>query len=333
MNMVIACDFCGCYMGITPYDNQSGVSFLYRYKSYNGYNIPDQEHHLFPGKSAITGSSLPGTSPVTGANQLKHGTTLSQGVPAQKDYEIYSTMELRAKYFIQHRTELNVILPYISNSSRTSNDVHRASSVGDITLLASYRILERTLTERFQNRLVLGGGVKLPTGNFNIREEDGERLDCMLQPGTGTADYLAYVNYIFSYRKVGLNFNSSYKINGENRFKERIGGSSTSYLNLFAKLRSDKKLKLFPSLQAYYEYSSGLFIDKRYQNGTAMNVAMAGIGLDIFYKNLSLNGSFQLPFYEETMPSNLSSAGKFMIGITYSFNQKSYLLGSKKQLN
>lgn len=330
MNMAIACDFCGCYMGITPYDNQSGISFLYRYKSYNGYSIPNQEHHLFPGKSAISERSLPGTNTNTAHAQLKHGSAAATGTLAQKDYEIYSTLELRAKYFIEERTELNVILPYISNSSRTNNEINRPSASGDITLLASYRLLERTLTEKFQNRLILGGGIKLPTGNSGIRDDDGERLDCMLQPGTGTTDYLAYVNYIFSYKRVGLNFNSTYKINGENSFGERIGNSSTNYLNLFVKLRSDKKLKLFPSLQAYYEYSNGLFIDGRYQNGTTMNIAMAGIGLDVFYKNVSLNASFQLPVYEETMAANLSSAGKFMIGIAYNFNQKSYLLKSKR---
>lgn len=331
MNMAIACDFCGCYMGITPYDNQSGISFLYRYKSYNGYNIPQQEHHLFPGKSAISDRSLPGTRSGSAANpQLKHGSTAAAGTPAQKDYEIYSTFELRARYFIQKRTELNVILPYISNRSRTGNELQEANAPGDITLLASYRLLERTLTEKFQSRLILGGGIKLPSGNYAIRDNAGGRIDCMLQPGTGTTDFLLYVNYIFSYRKIGLNFNSTYKINGENRFNERIGNSSTNYLNLFVKLRSGKKLKIFPSLQAYYEYSNGLFVEGRYQNGTTMNIAMAGPGLDLFYKNISLNASLQLPVYEETMPINLSSAGRFMIGISYNFNQVNYLLKSKK---
>jgi len=329
MNIAVACDFCGCYMGITPYDNQSGISFLYRYKSYSGYGIPNQEHHLFPGKSAISERSLPGTKPA-GPAQQKHGSTVAAGGTAQKDYEIYSTLELRAKYFIHKRSELNVIIPYISNRSRTGAELQSAGAPGDITLLASYRLLERTLTEKFQNRLILGGGIKLPSGSYSIRDNGGERIDCMLQPGTGTTDYLLYVSYIFSYRKVGLNFNSTYKLNGENRFGERIGNSSTNYLNLFVKLRSDKKLKIFPSLQAYYEYSSGLFLNGRYQNGTTMNIAMAGPGLDLFYRNISLNASFQLPVYEETMPFNLSNAGRFMIGISYNFNQVNYLLKSKR---
>jgi hypothetical protein len=53
---------------------------------------------------------------------------------------------------------------------------------------------------------------------------------------------------------------------------------------------------------------------------------MSGAGLDVFYKNISLSTSFQYPIYEETIPGNLSSAGKLMIGIIYNFNQAKYLL-------
>ena len=31
-----ACDICGCFMGITPYDNQSGFSLMHRYRIFNG---------------------------------------------------------------------------------------------------------------------------------------------------------------------------------------------------------------------------------------------------------------------------------------------------------
>jgi hypothetical protein len=34
-----ACDICGCFMGITPYDNQSGFSLMHRYRIFNGYPL------------------------------------------------------------------------------------------------------------------------------------------------------------------------------------------------------------------------------------------------------------------------------------------------------
>lgn len=39
----IACDICGNYMGITPYDNKNSISFLHRYRVFNGYR--DYQSH------------------------------------------------------------------------------------------------------------------------------------------------------------------------------------------------------------------------------------------------------------------------------------------------
>src|ERR1041385_6622210 len=85
---IVACDFCGCFMGITPNDNQSGFNLLYRYKSYNGYPINGQHHLLFP--RSMQSSLMPGS-------QLKHVTGAGNSY-SQKDYEIYSTLELRGKF-------------------------------------------------------------------------------------------------------------------------------------------------------------------------------------------------------------------------------------------
>ena len=44
-----ACDICGCFMGITPYDNQSGLSLMHRYRIFNGYQALGQAPQFFPG--------------------------------------------------------------------------------------------------------------------------------------------------------------------------------------------------------------------------------------------------------------------------------------------
>jgi hypothetical protein len=60
-----------------------------------------------------------------------------------------------------------------------------------------------------------------------------------------------------------------------------------------------------------------------------MNIATGGLGLDIFYKQLLINTSFHIPFYEKIFEYNPALAGKFMVGITYNFNQKKYLFKSR----
>lgn len=339
-NVLFACDFCGCFMGITPYDNQSSITIMYRYKSFNGYNFSGQHNNLFPQTyKAVAYNNNTTTNNLIGNNyqntSIKHGgstTTATTVTPqyTQKDYELFTSAELRGKFFIHKRIELNAIIPFIMNSNRIDDDKHSIEGIGDISFFAGYHIIDKTMTEKFQHRLIVGAGIKLPVGNYYAKNDEEERIDFMLQPGTGSMDYMTYVNYIFSVKKIGLNINSIYKFNGYNYYHEEISNSSSTYLNIFYKFREDKNLKIFPSLQGYYEHSKGEYIYNEYQPGTAMSVATAGIGVDVFYKNISLNTSFQLPVYEKKLMNNLATAGKFMIGLTYSFDQKKYLIKKKE---
>lgn len=330
---LVACDVCGSFMGITPYDNQSAITLMYRYKSFNGYGNSGQSNHLFPQNLRTINSNPTNTlSTINGTQTLRHGSTSSSYYPpplTQRDYEIYTILEMRAKYFIHKRVELNAIVPLIMNSGRTNAQTQYVTGIGDITAFAAYHLISKIMTEKFQHRLIVGAGVKLPVGNYYAKDKNGWRYDFLIQPGTGSIDYITYMNYIFGYKKTGASINSTYKINGTNYYNERIANSTTNYLNLFYKFRQDKNLKLIPSLQLNHEYTKGLYINDNYQAETTMNIATTGLGLDVFYKNISINTSFHLPVYEKKSNYNLEMSGKFMIGLTYNFEQKKYLIHPK----
>ena len=60
----------------------------------------------------------------------------------------------------------------------------------------------------------------------------------------------------------------------------------------------------------------------------ALNNALLGPSLDFYYKNLSLNTSFQLPVYTAAT-DHPASAGRLVLAVGYSFDQTRYLLGKK----
>lgn len=60
----------------------------------------------------------------------------------------------------------------------------------------------------------------------------------------------------------------------------------------------------------------------------AMNNALLGPGLDLYYKNVSLNTSFQLPIYTAAT-DHPASAGRLVVSVGYSFKQTKYLLHGK----
>jgi hypothetical protein len=118
---------------------------------------------------------------------------------------------------------------------------------GDIVLLGKYEII----TPNFFSPLALaiGGGVKLPTGNFRV-EDNGTRLAIDLQPGTGATDALLWSYLSNSFRSINLLLygNLLYRYPGTNLEGYRVGDELlvvlgadygvTEYFSLTLQLRS-----------------------------------------------------------------------------------------------
>lgn len=311
-----ACDICGCFMGITPYDNQSGVSLMHRYRIFNGYQQYNQQARFFPAGAkpffpATTNGASPGYS---------HS---HKGDPT--DFEAFRVMELRGKYFLAKRLELNAFVPYVMNTSQINGRQLNLSGLGDVTVFAGYHLIRAIETAGVQSRLIVGGGLKLPTGDFRRGEAPGRRYPVLNQPGTGTTDGFVYANYIGSYRGVGLSVNGSYRRGAANRFEENLAPGITAFTNLFYRLPLNQNWQLYPSAQLFYEKTKGERFEGRLTGEHAMNNALLGPGLDIYYKNVSLNTSVQFPVYTATT-DHPASAGRLVVAVGYSFKQSRYLL-------
>ncbi|MBA2612128.1 MAG: hypothetical protein H0U95_09160 [Bacteroidetes bacterium] len=90
----VACDLCGSFMGITPYDHQSQLTLLHRYRVFNGYrNYQEASRFILPGayKTMHDPSAIPGDSATIINNH------------SSKDYESYKIIELRGKCFLHPR--------------------------------------------------------------------------------------------------------------------------------------------------------------------------------------------------------------------------------------
>lgn len=134
------------FYGITPYDNQSQLSFYHRYRVFNGYRSYDQKGTFFP----------------AGAYKVMHGShdsitpTGFTRVYSSKDFELYKVYELRAKYFIHHRIELNAIIPINSNKSKEDSIINQYTGLGDPTIFVGYHLIKKVDYEKFQHRLIVG---------------------------------------------------------------------------------------------------------------------------------------------------------------------------------
>lgn len=303
-----ACDICGNYMGITPYDNKNSISFLHRYRVFNGYRDYQSHSQFFP-KSAyrVAHSDEPADS-----NAVKNYSS--------KDFESYKIFELRFKYFVFKRLELNVFVPLLNNKSKTNEVYTSHTGLGDISFNAGYHLITPK-DKRVRHKLIIGAGIKLPTGNYYAHDSHSDRLPFEMQSGTGSIDGFGYINYVAMTKKLGLSISLNYKANGQNKFHEKLCNSHNDFVSVFYKVPI-KNVILYPSVQANYEYTDGLKVKSELQKNTDVNSLLLGPGLDIYYKSFSINLAWQFTAYEEVKGGSLKSAGRLSFGLNYSFGKK-----------
>lgn len=303
-----ACDICGNYMGITPYDNKNSISFLHRYRVFNGYREYQSQSHFFPPSAyRVAHADTPADS-----NVVRNYSS--------QDFESYKIFELRFKYFVLKRMELNVFVPLLNNKSKTDNEYTTHTGLGDVSLNAGYHVITPK-DAKLRHKLIIGAGIKLPTGNYYAHDEHSDRLPFEMQPGTGSIDGFAYLNYVVMTKKIGASLSLNYKANGQNRFHEKLSNSHNDFVSLFYKVPI-KNIILYPSIQANYENTKGLKIKNELQKNTDVNSILIGPGLDLYYKSFSINLAWQFTAYEEVKEGNLKSAGRLSFGVNYSFGKR-----------
>lgn len=110
------------------------------------------------------------------------------GVDAHSGRDV-ATMSAAIAFGVTHRLTLSAEIPYIRRADiravESGSVINRGTSagIGDLTLLAKYR-----LTESEMLGVALLGGVKVPTGSTTQNDRAGDRFETEHQPGTGSWD-------------------------------------------------------------------------------------------------------------------------------------------------
>ncbi len=304
--LVSACDLCGCFMGVSPGDRRGYAGLFYRYRAFSGSNISGSD--FFP----------------DGSMKILHGTH-TPAAPTGNQYEVYRAIEFRAKYFLHKRWEVSMVAPWLMNTDYSDGITEKINGLGDMTFLTGYQLLDEFNTGQWLHRLLAGGGVKIASGDYNVKD-NGVRYPFMFQTGTGSIDYLVYLNYQLGYKQWGLSLNPVMKFNGTNVNDEKVSDSRSLYASLFYKWQVNDDLKLVPTLNLFDEYTKGVYDNDIMINGTKMNTTMAGVGLDTYWKNMGLSLMMQTTINEENNNSGLSTRMRYVVGVSWFFSQEKFLL-------
>ncbi len=292
-NVKAGCDMCSMYLGLHPNQTKNSISLRYRFSLYESATA---HNHNGGTHSSITGI----------------------------EWRTFQTLETWAQFRIGKKIQLLGMIPYAMNSIENKGLVLDAfNSLGDIQGLVRYQIYRSDAEDhKYVHRVIVGIGVKAPTGKYDIKSDEGTSypisLDPHIQTGTGSWDVIYNIGYLLKYKKWGLNEEVLFKQNGKNsneyHFANRLSSTTSVYYNY-----EKNDFNLMPSIGYLFEYAGmdkSENIDQTNTNGSAHYIVP---GVDLYYKKFNWNLSFQKAFVENLRDVNMTNNYRWLFGMGYAF--------------
>lgn len=264
-----ACDICGCansgsYYGIMPQSHKSMVGIRYNYMHF----------HTHPENTIL----------------------------ATK--ETFHVAEIYGRFFPIRRVQVMAFVPYRFDEQVTSAITKKNSGLGDVTVLANYNLfnslMDGTGSPDRVHSVMIGGGVKAPTGKFRYDENDPLQVaNANFQLGTGSIDFILNAFYSLQWNKWGLSSNISRKFNTTNSEDYRFGNQLFGSVDFFRTFKLGN-LSFMPSLGIYAEHAEhgkqrGQILD--ITGGTLINGAA---GLNFFGEKWTFGVVAQTPLHQKS---------------------------------
>mgnify|MGYP006872391473 CR=1 FL=1 len=284
-----SCDLCGCFFGIEPNFAQNSVGVRY---SYFKFYSPAHNEPVNP--------------------NLDH-----EGHTGVEETEIYSKVELFAKYNATPKLRFLLTLPYkfIDINGKQIKDF------GDASLLAQYQIYATppSLKEesQYRQRVYVGAGLKVPTGAFNKQLEYGI-TEPHFQPGTGAFDFLVSTSYFSKYKDFGFNADASYSIATKNKNEYKFGNRLNVTSSLFYQVETGQT-GLLPHAGIYLEAAEHDKLNEVEDPNSGGSVLFITGGIDVYYSSFSLNFTYQHPINDRLFGSQTPNKFRAVASLSYYF--------------
>jgi len=247
-------------------------------------------------------------------------------LPPTEGHEEISTInelgQLDVNYGITPNFGIAVAVPFSNN--RPHEHIHLdtgdfsnsdgTSGMGDIAVTAKFALHTST-----RHRLVGGAGVKLPTGEYKLRDSEGDITEPTLQPGTGSYDYLVSLFYDYQWQPHELDSFVSllYRVNTENDLNYERGDAAT--LNTGVNYRVGSKMVVSGQINVQHADRDQFVGQDVPSTGNTMVYITPGIQVQSS-DNLGLYSYLQLPLYQHVNEVNLVPRYGFMFGLSYAFS-------------
>jgi hypothetical protein len=282
-----ACDVCGCSAG------SQGLGMLPQfYKHFIGLQYQNRSY-----------------------DAMHPGLTETSAREASADN--YTTVQAWGRFQPTEHLQLFAFIPYQHNVQKPEGKPTTIQSgLGDITVIANAIVIKKSDSAGNAQLLLVGGGIKLPTGRHNGTLPNNTGLP-EAQPGTGSWDFVLNTNYTIKYRSVGINAEATYTLTTANKEDYKYGNRLSGALRAFyAKQLGD--VTVMPQLGGRYEFALHDYDDygrKWLNEQTGGQVVYATAGLQAFYKKIGMQIGYNYPLSQQYAQGNVTVNPQFDAGI------------------
>ena len=232
-------------------------------------------------------------------------------------------IDLQARYYPHRRVQLMTFVPLQYNHMTVGNTQQSLMGIGDVALLGFYNVynsnfLDSSKTTHVKHNLLLGGGIKAPTGAFNAKDEQDVLLSPTFQMGTGAWSFIMSGVYSWRHEKWGFNANATYQINLANPNGYQMGNQLSGRLTGFGVFEL-KKWTIVPQIGVQAENTANNFNNEFRRIYSGGSQLLSIIGLDFYYKKLQIGLSYEQPLWQEIAGGQMHNHARFALNLNYLF--------------
>ena len=230
--------------------------------------------------------------------------------------ENFNTIQAWGRIPISEKIQVSLLVPYHFHNRDSKIGNQSISGIGDITALGFYTLIKtKKDSAAIKQHLMLGGGVKMPTGNYN--ESNNGSINPSYQLGTGSWDYLIAAEYTIKRNNIGLNTMLNYTFKTENEKNYQFGNQLNYGSTLFYTLNNEQ-ISFVPQLGIAGEvYESNYQHSQRVRN-TSGDILFGKIGIEIGKDRFSFGANTMLPVNQNLTGGNVQAQYRWSINLNYS---------------
>ena len=230
--------------------------------------------------------------------------------------ENFNTAQIWARIPVSKKIEITALLPYHFHRRIKTDDTQNIDGMGDITVMAFYSLLESKIdsSATFGHRILVGGGVKAPTGKYDSANNGS--INPSFQVGTGSWDYSIASEYIIRRKKLGLNTTLNYIFKTKNDQNYKFGDQFNYGSTLFYTTEI-RKLSVVPQIGIAGETYTANQDHNEDVPLTQGDIFFGKVGLEIGFKKFSTGINAMLPIKQHLTGGRVEANYRLAVHLNY----------------